>query len=188
MVTQASPPTTPSAMDIVARFELSETAQAHLASTYTPVALLDKFCSAGLWVDALRLAAYTCAKREAVWWACLCIEAAHMTLNPAQQEALQTAQRWVKTQEEAERRLAFPASETAGLNHAAGCVALATFWSGGSMSPPDAPVVPPADHLCHHAVACSTILAGAVQPEHATTHYRAFIELAKEVIAGKCTW
>lgn len=187
-MTQASQHTAPSAADIVARFECSEAAQAQLASADTPIALLDKLERATLWLDALRLAAYTCTKREAVWWACLCIENAKIPSNEAQQRALQIAQRWVDTQDESERRLAFTASEAAGLNHAAGCAALAAFWSGGSMAPPDAPVVPPDDHLCHHAAACSSILAGAAQPERAAAHYREFIALAKDVMTGKRTW
>jgi hypothetical protein len=108
-----------------------------------------------------------------------------VALTPPQQQALHAAQEWVKTQEEAQRRSAFTASQTATLDNAAGCAALAAFWSGGSMAPEEAPVVPPADHLCHHAAACSVILAGVTQPEKINSHYQTFIEIGKDIMAGK---
>lgn len=185
MTEEASLSTAPKATDIAQRFEISDAARAKLRPTDTPLELLTTLVSAELWVDAVRFAAYACTKRQAVYWAYLCTRTLDLSSLPAQQQSLDSVQRWLQTPSEEERYLCFTASEAAGLNHPAGCTALAAFWSTGSMAPEDAPPICAPDHLCHHAAACAVMLAAATQPEQAVARYRDFITLAQNILSGK---
>lgn len=174
------------AADIAAQFELSDEARNYLAPQAGPLIFLEQLSAASLWVDAMRLIAHTLSKSDAVRWACRCV-AAHATtvpLPPLQQAALKATQTWLETSNENDRRAAFAAANAAGLDNGAGCAALAAFWSGGSMAPEDAPVVPPSNNLCHHAASCAVILTGTVQPQSASDHYQQFIAFGKEFIAS----
>lgn len=95
-------------------------------------------------LDALQVLANWLAKREAVWWGCLCTwHADRAALTPVEDAALVAAVHWVQEPSEEHRRAAGDAAERAGLGSLAGGVAKAVFWSGGSMNPPRLPAVPP---------------------------------------------
>jgi hypothetical protein len=124
-------------------------------------------------------------KREAVWWACQCVRPA----SGAAASAIQAAEAWVAEPSEARRRAAQPAAEAAGVGTPAGCAALAAFFSGGSLAPPDLTAVPPADDLTETCVAGALDLAAVqAEPEKAPERYRRFLTLGLEVADGKNRW
>jgi hypothetical protein len=89
-------------------------------------------------------------------------------LPAPQAAAVQAAERWVADPSEANRRAAQAASEAAGLGTPAGCAAMAAFWSGGSLAPPEAPVVPPGEILTAHGSAGPVMLAAVLtEPQKA---------------------
>ncbi|MDQ8021122.1 MAG: hypothetical protein REI94_04740 [Moraxellaceae bacterium] len=173
------------ASDVAARFALSDDGKALLAAGDSVATASEKMAAAALWPEALGLVAYALPKLAAVSWA----RQSAMTLaehnGPAQQAALTAVEQWMKTRDDTLRRQCFSAAEAAGLGSAAGCAALAAFWSEGSISPADAPAVPVPPHLCQHAAACSVQLAGVAQPELAASYYRQFIALATAIAEGK---
>jgi hypothetical protein len=68
-------------------------------------------------------------------------------------------------------------------------VALAAFWSGGSMAPPEAPVVPPGEHLSAHAVAGAVMLAVVLaEPHLAARKYGQYLALGLEIASGSRRW
>ena len=169
---------------------LGDEARGMLDEGQSPRAYLDLLIEKSLLVDAVRFLAHALGKRHAVWWACQC---ARKSAEPAPDEptraALEAAERWAADPSEANRRAAQEASEAVGLGTPAGCAAMAAFWSGGSLAPPNVPAVPPADHLTGHGVAGSVQIAGVLrEPEKAEDHYRDFLRIGVEIAEGANRW
>ena len=80
--------------------------------------------------DAISCCAYLLPRREAVWWACQCVRAAH---KPADEDEalLQRAEAWVRTPEEENRLEALRASAEGDPDSAALWACRAAAWSGG---------------------------------------------------------
>lgn len=173
------------AAEIVALAGLGEGANA-VDAGLDPADFLDQLARRGLFVDAVRFLAHALPKREAVWWACLCARESLAPDAPAAAvAALQAAERWVYGPGEENRREAMARAEAAKFDGPASWAAVAAFWSGGSMAPPEAPVVPPGDTLTAAAVAGSVLLA-AVQrePQLAADKYRRFLGFGLDIADG----
>jgi hypothetical protein len=175
------------AADICQRFPLSEPAAALMTGDLTPKRYLDLLTENNLYGDATRVLAHGLPKRDAIRWACLCLrEVLGTNASPKTSSALETAEKWVKNPSEENRRAGLPAAEVAGFSTPAGLIALAAFWSGGSLTPPDAPVVPPADHMTGEGVAGAVLLAGnGAPPDDVPKRQRRFLGLGLGVINGK---
>src|ERR1019366_1277634 len=103
--------------------------------------------------------------------------------------ALDATERWIAQPNDDNRRLAMAAAEKAELGTAAGCAGLATFFSGGSLAPPNAPAVPPGEFLTAKAVSGAVIFAAvAKEPEKAPEKFRAFIAQGLEVTQRIKLW
>jgi len=178
------------AAEVCKHFPLGDEAKKLLTDTQTPKTFLDALIEKQQFPDAIRFLAHALPKREAVWWACLCTRAASgSNLPPKIAAALQSSEKWVSTPSEENRRAAMPAAEAAEFKTSAGCAAVAAFWSGGSLAPPNLPVVPPGEFLTAHGVAGAVMLA-AVQsePEKAPEKYRKFLAQGIEVAQGTQRW
>ena len=67
---------------------------------------------------------------------------------------------------------------------ASGLLAMAAFFAGPSMAPPNVQAVPPPDHMTSEMVANAVILAGvAKEPEKAKEKYRVFMQKASALMA-----
>lgn len=166
--------------------EVDEAARALLAPELAPAAYLRLLIDAAHYMDAVRFLARALPKREATWWACLCARSA-LGESPAPEvmKALELAEQWVLKPTEEHRRLTYPAAQAAQFGHPASWAAMAAFWSGGSMAPPDVPVVPPADNLTAKAVAGAVMLAAVqTEPEKAEATYRRFLEQGIDIASG----
>ncbi len=166
--------------------DLDEAARDLLAPELTPAAYVRLLIDGELYADAVRFLARALPKREATWWACLCARSA-LGENPAPElvKALELAEQWVQRPTEEHRRLTYPAAQASQFGHPAGWAAMAAFWSGGSMAPPDVPVVPPADNLTAKAVAGAVMLAAVqTEPEKAEAKYRRFLEQGIDIAGG----
>ena len=121
---------------------------------------LDRLQAAGALIPATRLGAFALPRREAVWWASMCV--AH-TAPPDQPELeiriRAAAELWVRRQDDTSRRAAMDLAREAGFSVPESWVAVGAFWSGDSMAPPGQPLVPPAPHLAGTAVAGAVALA-----------------------------
>src|SRR6266436_6656134 len=102
-------------------------------------------------------------KREAVWWGCLCAwDAARPNPPPKEDAALRAVLRWIHEPTEANRRPLQTVSDAAGgTGSPAGCLALAAFFSAGSLTLPGLPVVPPPVEATAAAVAGAIMLTAA---------------------------
>lgn len=169
---------------------LSEAARPLLADGLSPRVYLEALIGAGLLADAEVVMAHALPKREAVWWACRCVRRA-VGPEPAAEvaEALRAAETWSAAPGEVNRRKAYPAAEAAGFGHPAGCVAVAAYFSGGSLSLPQLTEVPPAPHLTGDLVASALMLAAVLgDPAAAAEAHRAFLDLGWAVARGDDRW
>jgi hypothetical protein len=136
--------------------------------------------------DATRVLAHALPRRVAVWWACRCVRAVlDDRASPQDVAALQAAETWIREPSEEHRRASMTAAEATELCTPAGWVAVAAFWSGGSLAPPDVPAVPPGACLSTHAVSGAVMLAAVWRdPAHAPDMYAAFFAQGKALMAA----
>ena len=136
-------------------------------------------------LDALRLVAHALTKRSSVEWACRCVRlVTGDDLSPVEAAALIAAETWIADPSEDHRRQAGAAADAAK-QVPAGWAAMAAFWSGGSMAPPHAPVVPPGPTLTAHAASGAVMLAAvARQPEKAPEKYAKFLQIGRELMSN----
>lgn len=165
------------AAEICGPIELSEPARKLLDDQVSPSEYLARLTESGMAEDAVRFLAHALPKREAVWWACQCIREAGVDSGEPGKAALLAAARWAADPSEQHRRAAQSAAEAAQATPEA-LIAMGAFLGGGSMAPPQAPEVKPADDLTPRSVAGAVLLgAVAVEPEKAPQKRRRFIEL-----------
>lgn len=155
-------------------------------SSMSPQDFLMSLVAQNFFIDAIKFLSRALPKREATWWACLCARVTVCDDTPEQAlKALELAEQWVYQPTEDHRRRAFEAAESAGFNHPASWSAMAAFWSGGSMGPPNAPPVPPADNLTGKATAGAIQLAGVFdKPELASQKYQHFLQCGIDIACG----
>ena len=112
-------------------------------------------------------------------------EALGKTADPAAAKAVAIAEGWVKDPSEANRRAAEAAANAAGYGTAAGSLAAAAFWSGGSIAPAKHETVPPKEELTGIAVAGAILLASSITASGLANAKRRFVALGAEVASGK---
>lgn len=122
--------------------------------------------------DAVRLVAHLLPMRECVWWAWMAARRAAGEKAPETiREALDVTERWIADPTDKNRRAAFTAAEAAGLDNPAGAVAMAIFFTGGSIAPPDTPEVAPPFGAAAKILAAA-VLMGATRPDPAQAPLR----------------
>ena len=139
------------------------------------------------WTSALRFASHLLPLKDAVLWGAICTrESVGNGLSDADHAALDAAELWVKTGKDTDRRIAHEAAEATHFETAAGWVALAAFWSEGSMAPIGLPDVFPDERLTGQAITGALLMA-AVQtnPLRAEANYDRFLKIADDMIGGR---
>lgn len=160
--------------------EMLEIAQQHPS----PAALITAALEAELFSDVAIFIAHALPVREAIWWACCCTSF-RTDWNEDESNAIRAAKAWVHTPDETARRFAEQMAEKADLQTGAGWTAQAAFWSSGSMTGPDDPIVPPPANLYSHAVAGAVNLSAALPDgEDATERYDAFFKMGLDIAQG----
>jgi Family of unknown function (DUF6931) len=178
------------AVEICRRFDAGDDARCLLRDDLTADGYLLLLIDKQLHDDALKLMAHWLPKPEAIWWGCLCVWKTCRP-NPSEKDvaALQAAVQWVVDPTEEHRRQAETAGQKAGASTPSGCLALACFWSEGSMAPAGQPEVAPPPYLTGQIVAAALNLAATqAEVDSRTEHQRLFIQLGREVASGKNRW
>jgi hypothetical protein len=172
--------------ELALRAQLDGVALALLKPEQTVAAFVASLAATGQFQSAVAVLAHALPKREAVWWSCVAVR--HATAPSPGSDAdtaLVAAETWVFHPDEAHRRPTRQAAARAGFQSAAGWAALAAFWSGGSMAPPDTPEVLPDDDLTARAVAGATALAALrPDPDQTAAAYSAFVDMALDIARG----
>ena len=172
---------------VLPHLQLYDQGRSALAGCQDSIEALDRLERAGLLIEATRLIAHALPAREAVWWACACSRhtAGAGTNLSAEAQVREAAEEWVRKPTDEHRRAAMKQAETTGFGSPEAWAAVAAFWSGDSMAPPEAPKVPPQPHFTGLAVAGSVALAAArgraVRREERLLR---FLVSAKDLAAG----
>ena len=134
--------------------QLGEEAKKLLRDNQSPGVFLDELIAKKINPDAVRFLAHALPKREAIWWACLCARQAYSggAADAKILAALQASEKWVVEPNDANRRAAYTAAQAADFGNPAGATALAVFFSGGSIAPPNVPEVKPPEHATAQGV------------------------------------
>ena len=175
--------------EICGDFELEEEAKAHLSGEPEPHEFVDRLVRARFYADAMRFLTYGLPRREAVWWACLCVRSLPVCCGDGiAAEAMQAAEAWVKNPAETNREAALEAGgkhqfEMPGAP--AAWTAMAAGWSGGATATTDENVPAPPEHLTEHAASGAIILAAGADPNRADEVSRKFLETGVQIAQGK---
>jgi hypothetical protein len=132
-----------------------------------PAQVLARLVKEERFPDAVRFLVHTLQADAAVRWACDCVASLQPPDAAAEQKAaLRAAEAWLDSPDETKRRAAKDAADTCGLRTPEGALAMAVFFSGGSIAPATAPEVAAPGHACHRLSAGAVLLAVvSSQPE-----------------------
>lgn len=143
-----------------------------------PAQVLTRLVKEERFPEALRFLVNTLEAGAAVRWAYDCLSNLERpAAQGARQTALQAAQSWIAAPDETKRRTAKEASDNAGLDTPEGVLAMAVFFSGGSVAPETAPEVPAPVRACHKLSAGAVLLAVVSDhPESAPQRFQEAIQ------------
>ena len=141
----------------------------------------------GAFAKAVRVQAHLLSKRHAVWWGIVSVEAAcGDELPTADADAKAAALTWTADPTEGHRRNCEAAAAQTKLDGPGSWLAMAAFWSGGSIAPPDMGDIAPDDKLTGQAIASSLMIAAVSgDATKAKERYRTFLAKAPDVASGK---
>jgi hypothetical protein len=135
----------------------------------------------GMFADAISLIAYAREPVRAIAWGRDCVK----QLPPAEppktpDKSLAAVEVWLEGPDEDKRRAAQGAAEESGNSKPSDLLALAVFFSGGSIADPDAPPADPPPFIANKLVAgCVQLAAVGFTPEQNAERFRTAIRLAK---------
>jgi len=182
-MTQPAAPGQPArlAADLAKPLPLSDAAKALLQPNHTARQFFEVLAAKpALAEDAIRFLAVALPKRAAVGWALACVRSAIPKPSPEAAKALAVTEGWVKDPSDVNRRACGSAAEAVGYDTAAGCLAASAFWSGGSLTAPHLPPVPPRDDLTAAGVTGALLLAAVADPARADAMRTKFVALGVE--------
>jgi pSer/pThr/pTyr-binding forkhead associated (FHA) protein len=152
----ANPRTLP---ELCAFLEMEEDSLLLLQPEHTPETFVETLDEHERFADAIRVLSFCLPKPRAVWWAYRCVQDLWGdSFSEKENAALDAALRWVKEPTDDNRRLAAAAAEIAEYQSAPSWVALAAFWSEGSLAPPELPVVAPDERLTSQGVSAALLM------------------------------
>lgn len=171
--------------EVCAALSLGTGARALLASDPSPSRFLAGLIEARCHGDAVVYLAHALPKPDAVLWACKCVRMVLGGEAPAEAaQAVDAAEAWAMEPSAGNSRAAGAAAGEMANDYGARFAALAAFWSGESMAPPELPPVPPPPALTGAAVAGAIQIAAAAGEAAATPQrYREF--LARGILIGR---
>jgi len=173
------------AIEVCRQFYLGDAAKKLLTPELSAEKYLALLIQNKQYVDAVRVLAYALPTRQAIVWANSCARQ-FSDANPSEKfsAALDAVDKWIAEPNEENRRAAMKAAERAEFGTPAGIAALAVFFSGGSLAPPDAPAIAPQEYLAPNAVVGSVLIAALLkEPEKAEETCQAFLAEGQKIAA-----
>lgn len=177
------------ALAVMNRFELAKEIPFAPEEGESPADFVTKLANSDEPNHCLLFMSYALEKRSAVWWLTRCVQEVESILDDNDREMLSLAEQWVAAPSDANRRKAMESAEALEMSTPAAWAGVGAFWSGGSMAPPEAPAVEPADNLAGKAISGGAIMASVFHaPEKALDKQKSFTQLGVDVAAGKIPW
>jgi len=176
-----------SASEVCARFYLDDKVRKLLQPGMAPREFIDLLLERKQYLDAMDFIAHALPAQDAIWWGCLCLQ--HVSgekLEPWEKQAAKSAVQWLLEPSEANRVAAKRPADVLGPASPAGALAAATHQTGGSIGPPDGPVIPPTPYSTNRAVALS-VKVGSTKgdPSRTPITQRSLVELGIGVAEGR---
>lgn len=170
--------------EILAAANVSEEARALFKPDLGPTGFVRLLESNNLFKDAIQFLAHGLPIDIAVKWAFACSQE---LLAPAQLElskaSLERVEAWLKAPTDENRWSARQAADKSGLSSPADLIAMAVFFSGASITPPDTPTTPAPPYLASKMVGGAIQLAVLSQkPEQAVDRYRTTLRISRETV------
>lgn len=180
----------PLAITVCQKFKLDRDAAKLISPAHSCREFFELLVSKQLYPDALRFMAHSLPKREAVWWGCIAVRQLRADMvGGSEATALAAAEAWASEPKEEQRRTAMAAAEATRYEKPGGWAAAAAAWTGGSLAPPDYPVVPPGDALTAQAtVAALTNSVVSGEPKAIRQRYKLACDLGALVADGLNEW
>ncbi len=178
-------PKEPTALEIAEHLQMSDDVKEVAASVKTGPELVARLSAKGQFAKAVRVQAHLLPKRQAVWWGVHCVEEFAEQLQPQERTAFDAARIWVADPTETHRRRCEAAAGRTKYDGPGSWLAMAAFWSGGSLTAPDMPAVSPDEKLTGQGVTSSLMIASVLgDPGQAKQRYQAFLMKAPQVASG----
>lgn len=136
--------------------------RAAAASHPLTIDFINRLVEDGAVVDAIRYLAVAITKRQAIWWSVAThtkLKDLGASINPQEDAAWSLVREWVYSPTEEIRTKALKTAEDLEFQTPGAYAALAVFWSGGSMLPPETgEMLLPPPQLSGTAVGASILL------------------------------
>ena len=177
------------AAEVCARFDVGEKVRPLLRDGINPREFLETLVANKQYAAGIDFMAHALPAREAVWWGCLCLQHACGDNLPApDKEAARAAVQWVMRPTEQNRAAAKAPAEAAKAPSPAGALAMAVSLTGGSLGPPNLPVIPPPSFAWAGYVATAVKFAAIkVEAARIAETQRLFVELGIGLAEGRYT-
>ncbi len=174
------------ATEIAQNANLSSGGLALITSEMAPAAGLAVLEERGLYEDAVRFLAHQLPARGGIQWAVAC---ARQLEAPERKEPsnppLEAAERWLLAPTDATRLAARQAADRSPEKSAATLIAMAVFFSGGSITPPGEMEVQPPPNTAPKMVAGAVRVAVvSYDPAHSGERYRRALALGRQADSG----
>lgn len=161
--------------------QVSGAAAALVEENSTPATYLEGLEKQELYQDAIKFLAQKLDVNAGIKWAVACMRELQSPERQQQKdEALDAADRWTKAPSEPARRAAKEAYDKSELPGPTKLVAMAVFFSGGSIASPAAPETPPPANAAQKLVAGSIQIAVvSYQAQKAKERYQRVLAIGK---------
>jgi hypothetical protein len=177
----------PTATEIAEHLQLGDEACAVAATVKTGPQLIGALAAKEMFAKAVRVQAHLLPKRLSVWWGVHCVSATcGDALSNSDADAKDAALEWVRDSSEKNRRTCEAAANQTKFDGPGSWLAMAAFWSGGSLMPADMNTVEPDEKLTGQAVTSSLMIAAVSgDPTKAKDRYRKFLAAAPDIASGE---
>lgn len=145
--------------EILKAADLTSDAAALAKDDMPPAQYLGLLEQKSLFRDAVRFLAHKLEVNKAIEWAHSVAKELQDPNDRQGEESLAAAGRWLESQDDKSRWEGFHASDKGGNSSAGDCVAMAAFFAGKSITPPEAPETPPPPHFAQTMAANSIVVA-----------------------------
>jgi hypothetical protein len=174
------------AAKICSLLDLSEESEQLLLPEHTPEAFINTLVEQKQFADAISVLAFYLPKHQAVEWAYRCVqELLGDELSSDEQAVMKVSQQWLDEPTEEHRRVAMTTAEKNEFQSIPCWVALAAFWSDGSLAPPDLPEVKPDERLTSQGVSAALLMTATHgDPTKSDERYQQILETGQEILSS----
>jgi hypothetical protein len=178
------------AAEVCVHFDLNKESQALLGDGMRPREFLEALLKNRQCLPGIDFLAHALPPREAIWWGCVCMQhTCGNNLSAPERAASLAAVQWVLKPTEENRMAAKGPAQTVGVGSPSGSLAMAANQTGGSLAPPNLPLMPPEPFAPAKAVALAITVASVNGDRTKIPDtQRSFVELGIGVAEGRYVW